>query len=267
MPINLGPCEITGVFGPMASGKTYLINQWLKQGQNRYVRFDSTGETCDDVGVEHVWQSPAALWARLKQNPYFFQIAYHPGGAMSDDFHYALQCLWRIDQYKLLVCDEFHEVCSVNETPAYVKTMLRYARHAHLAMIGASQRLADVHKLFTGGCRQIILFKNDDARDVDAVRDRWGKECALVFQKLRPCIYDDVKKICLQIPQALVIVRGSKPVVFDFKTDAYVSTLGVRPCSEETDPEISSEGDSGEPESGLNDGDGGTIDESENASA
>ena len=136
--IQLGPCEITGVFGPMASGKTFLINQWLKQGQNRYVRFDATGETCDDPGVEHIWQSPAGLWARLKANPYFFQLAYHPGSDMEEDFRYALQCLWRIDTYKMLVCDEFHEVCSVNETPKYVKTMLRYARHAHLAMIGAS---------------------------------------------------------------------------------------------------------------------------------
>lgn len=249
----------------MASGKTYLINQWLKAGQNRYVRFDATGETCDDPGVEHIWQSPAGLWARLKANPYFFQLAYHPGSDMEEDFRYALQCLWRIDTYKMLVCDEFHEVCSVNETPKYVKTMLRYARHAHLAVIGASQRLADVHKLFTGGCRQVILFKNDDARDVDAVRDRYGRECAQAFVNLRPCIFDDKRKVCVQIPQAIVIPRGGKPSIFDFKEDRYVSSLGTPSGSDSDAEEIQSEGDSGETGDEPDDGNSGNGNESENA--
>lgn len=242
--IELGACEITAVFGPMASGKTFLINEWLK-GQNRYVRFDATGETCEDPGLEHIWQSPADLWARLKANPYYFRLAYHPGPNMEEDFNYAVKCLWRLDSYKLLVCDEFHEVCGVNETPGYVKTMLRYARHAHLGLIGASQRLADVHKLFTGGARRVILFRNDDARDVDAVRDRWGRACAETFQNLRPLIYNDETKTTLQIPQCIVIPRGGKPQVFDFEKGDYV-TLGERPGSTEDAEEIPSEGLSGE---------------------
>lgn len=264
--IQLGPCEITAVFGPMASGKTYLINQWLK-GQNRYVRFDATGETTEDVGVEHIWQSPAELWARLTRNDCYYRIAYHPGSELAVDFHYTLKCLWRLDPYKLLVCDEFHEVCPVNETPKYVKTMMRYARHAHLALIGASQRLADVHKLFTGGARQVILFRNDDARDVDAMRDRYGKEAALAYQKLRPLIHDDVNNVTHQIPQCMVIPRGGKPAIFDFKENKYVVTLGARPDSDSDAEEIQDEDNSSGADEQPADGDDSDNDESEDAAS
>lgn len=221
--IEISSTEITAIIGPMCSGKTFLIDGRLKT-ETRLVRFDATGETCDDANVEHIWQSPAGLWARLKANPYYFRLAYHPGSDLQADFQWALKCLWRLDVYKLLVCDEFHEVCPVEATPDFVKTMLRYARHARLGLIAASQRLADVHKLFTGGARLVILFRNDDARDKDAVRSRWGKQAEEMFGDLRPLIYNDKTKETKQVPQCLVIPRGSKPTIFDFEKDAYVAT-------------------------------------------
>jgi hypothetical protein len=259
-----GKCEIIGVFGPMASGKTYLINQILERG-NRYVRFDATGETCDDPGVEHIWQSPAELYRRICARPYYFRIAYHPGEEIEEDFRWCLKVLWkRKEIYKTLACDEFHEVCSVNETPKYVKTMLRYARHAHLGMIGASQRLADVHKLFTAGCRLVVLYRSDEARDIIAVKDRWGSEAADVFCNLRPLIHNDVTHVTEQVPQCLVIARGKKFRVYDFKVNGYVMGDGASnpsPESEdaregEDDNQLPDASDTDIPENGANGGGG-----------
>jgi hypothetical protein len=224
--IELGECEITAVFGPMASGKTYLIeHEWLST-QNRYVRFDATGESMEDQGVEHVWKSPKALWERLEANPYFFRIAYHPGTNIQEDFFWVVRCLWRLDVYKLLVCDEFHEVCNVSETPSFVQTTMRYARHNHLSIIGASQRIADVHKLFTSGARKVVIFFTQEARDLLAVRDRWGGECEEMVANCRPLLYDDRTKNVRQVPQCVVIEKGSSPKVYDFKTGIYVSGDG-----------------------------------------
>lgn len=245
--IQLGPCEITGAFGPMCSGKTFLINQWLK-ANNRFVRFDSTGETLDDPNLEHVWMNPAALWARLKENPNYFRIAYHPGPELVTDFEFVVRCLWRVQRFKTLVCDEFHEICSVNETPKFVQTMLRYARHNHLAVIGASQRIADVHKLFTSGCRQTIIFWTQEARDLIAVQDRWGKEAAEKVANLRPLIYDDTTQVTHQVPQCLVIVRGSKPRIYDFATECFA---GREPADRETDAEALQREDSSGGEDGT----------------
>ena len=241
--IPLGECEITGLFGPMASGKTFLLNQWL-QNQNRYIRFDATGESCDDPGIEHIWANPKALWARLKENPYYFRLAYHPGSDIQFDFELALQCISRIDCPKLLVCDEFHEVCSVNETPRFVQTAMRYARHALLGIVGASQRLADVHKLFTAGCRRVILFHSSEARDIVAIRDRWGSDCAELVQNLRPLKFDDASKTTLQIPQCVVVARGEKPQVYDFQTNTF--TMGMRSGSEVPEGSLQRETDSSE---------------------
>ncbi len=255
--IDLGPCEITAVFGPMASGKTYLIeHEWLP-GQNRYVRFDSTGESIETEGVEHIWKSPKELYKRLVENPYYFRIAYHPGTDIQNDFYWVTRCLWRLDCYKLLVCDEFHEVCSVSETPQFVQTMMRYARHNHLAVIGASQRIADVHKLFTSGSRKVIIFYSQESRDLLAVRDRWGSEAEEMVANCRPLLYNDRTREVRQVPQCVVIEKGSPPKVYDFKTGSYVTGNGSS-GPEDTDEdggEIPSESSQDNlPESGTDEG-------------
>jgi len=239
--IELGPCEITGVFGPMASGKTYLIEQWLK-GQNRYVRFDATGESASDPTIDHVWMNTRELYLKMRETPYYFKIAFHPGSDMQGQFVDTCRGMARLDSFKLLAVDEFHEVCSVSETPEYVRDLMRYARHARIAIIGASQRIADVHKLFTAGCRQTILFWTQEARDLDAIRDRWGRDSSDMVANLRPLIYDDTTKVTKQIPQCLVIVRGSKPKIYDFASQCYA---GGEPTDSEVDAEeIPGEGSS-----------------------
>ena len=232
--IPLGECEITAVFGPMASGKTHLIQtEWLP-AQNRYVRFDATGESMDDPSVEHIWKSPRQLYERLEKNPYHFRIAYHPGVDIQEDFYFCVKCLWRrVDISKLIVCDEFHEVCNVSDTPAFVQTMMRYARHAKLSVIGASQRIADVHKLFTSGARKTIIFHSREARDLVAVRDRWGSEAAEMVANLRPLLYDDLSKNVRQVPQCLVIEKGSSPKVYDFQSQSYTADSRVQDGSED----------------------------------
>lgn len=254
--IELGQCEITSVFGPMASGKTYLINEWLKN-DNRYVRFDATGESLDDASVEHIWKSPKALYERLVQNPYYFRIAYHPGTDIQQDFHWVVRCLWRLDVYKLLVCDEFHEVCNVNETPKFVQTMMRYARHNHLAVIGASQRIADVHKLFTSGSRKVIIFFSQEERDLLAVRNRWGSDAENLVANLRPLLYDDRTRTTRQVPQCLVISKGAPPKVYDFATGGYVDDVERGTSDTGDESEIPREGESDVSEERSTDGDTG----------
>jgi hypothetical protein len=226
MKLTLGPCEIVGVFGPVASGKTYLITQWLKEC-TRYVRFDVTGETTHDPSVEHFWSNQRGLfnmYQRIKERPYYFRIAYHPGIDLEWEFRKTLSALWRrVEIFKTLVCDEIHEICSLHGSPEEVRTMFRYGRHAHLSIIGASQRLADVDKLYTSSCRKIIIFRSEEARDYAAVEDRWGTDCADAMDNLRPLIYDDVNRVTHQIPQCLVIPRGGSPQVYDFKTDQFLS--------------------------------------------
>lgn len=228
-------CTIVFVCGPVRSGKTHVINEWEKK-ENRVVRFDATGETVVDAGLEHIWKSPKQLHERLKKNPYYFRIAYHPGVNLRLDFDWCSKVLWRVDVHKVLICDEFHEVCGVNDTPEWVQTILRYARHAHMGIIAASQRIADVHKLFTSGCHTIVLFQTSEARDLDAIEDRW--KCADMVERLRKLDYNDVTKKTAVIPQCVVKMMGQKPRVWDFKLNRFVDSVTALPQKRRAEPTI-----------------------------
>lgn len=212
--ITLPECKLVGVFGPVASGKTHLIRQWI-HSLNRFVVFDYTGEFEGSESLETIIANPKEMYLRLKKNPYYFRIAYVPGRNVELDFNYVLWSLWYIDSYKYLVCDEFHRICPVtltnDELGTTVETMLRFARHAHLGLVGVSQRIADVSKLFTSACRMVVLFKTQEARDLIAIDDRW--HCADMVSNLRGLIFDDQKNQVIQIPECVVIEQGKSPRV------------------------------------------------------
>lgn len=240
MNLPLPTCQMVFVCGPVASGKTYLIRQWLEK-ENRYVIFDGTGEFLDD-NREQVWANPKALRDRLRINPYYYRLVYQPGRNRTNDFGHILNTLWWSDEPKLLVCDEFHEVCPVEATTEEVEMMLRFARHDKLGFVGASQRIADVHKLFTGGCRMVVLFCTHEGRDLEAIDKRW--RCADLVENLRPLLFDDIHKKVLQIPQAVICMKGQRPFIHDFGSDAPIAPVETSP--DETLPEPAVEEEEGQ---------------------
>lgn len=230
--IELVPCTTIGVFGPVASGKTFLFKKWLER-ENRVVAFDSTGELLSEPGFQQVWASPKQLFNMLKASPYYFRIAYVPGKPIVGDFNWCLKILWQLDSPKLLAVDEFHMVCPNNAIDEDMETLLRFSRHAKLGIIGMSQRIADVHKLFTSACRLTILFYTQEARDLDAIRDRWGSRVEAAVKNLRPLIYDDATQTTRQIPQCVVCRKGSGFQVYDFQTDSFLGSSTPPPSEPE----------------------------------
>ncbi len=212
--------KMTFVCGPVASGKTYLIREWISR-DNHHVIFDGTGEFLDDER-EQIWANPRALYERIKSNPYCYRIVYQPGIHREEDFAWVLKAMWWIDQPKLLICDEFHEICPVSYKTDEVEMMLRFARHDKLGFVGASQRIADVNRLYTSACRMVVLFQTNEARDLEAIEERW--RCARMVQELRPLLHDEIGNVTKQIPQALIIEKGHRPYVYDFQTGKAITT-------------------------------------------
>lgn len=223
------------MFGPVASGKTFLVRRWIED-QNRVVVFDVTGEFVVNESFCHVYSNPKQFAMLLKQTPYVFRIAYEPGEDLETDFYWCLSALWVTPSDKLLVVDEFHELCPVNATNGDVKKMLRFARHDKLGFLGVSQRIADVHKLFTSCCRLVVLFNTREARDLDAIADRWGAKTATMVNDLRPLLHDDVTGVTHQIPQCVVLELGKAPRIFDFQVDSYVDGTNVTKTEDEELP-------------------------------
>jgi len=241
--LTLPECKLVFLCGPVASGKTFLIKTWLAR-DNRHVVFDGSGEFMGDPEHEQIWANPKALHARLRANPYFYKIAYQPGLDREEDFAWVLKAMWWIEQPKLLVCDEFHEICPVEYRPPEVEMMLRFARHDKLGFVGASQRIADVNKLYTSACRLVILFQTNEARDLEAAEDRWG--CGRQLEALRPLLHDDVTGVTRQVPQCLVIEKGQRPYVYDFQTESRVESAREREGNRESPEQRGSPGGTGE---------------------
>lgn len=217
--LALPDCKMTFVCGPVASGKTHLLKRWIAT-DNRHVVFDSTGEYMDDGAHEQIWCQPRALYQRVKTNPYYYRLVYVPGRNRQTDFAHVLNVLWWVDQPKLLVCDEVADICPVDQLDENIEMLLRFARKDKMGFLTASQRIADVHKLFTGGCRMVVLFQTHEARDLDAIDARW--RCAAMVEELRPLLHDDVTNVTHQIPQCVVIEKGQKPYVYDFASEQRV---------------------------------------------
>jgi hypothetical protein len=234
----LPECKMTFVCGPVASGKTHLLKRWTAN-DNRHVIFDSTGEYMDDQNHEEIWANPRALWERVRNNPYYFRIVYVPGRDRNADFAHVLNALWWRNTPKLLVCDEVADLCSVDYVDEDVERILRFARKDKMGFLTASQRIADVSKLFTGGCRMVVLFQTHEARDLDAIEDRW--RCASEVERLRPLLYDDMTNTTHQIPQCVVCEKGKAPYVYDFATENAVPSIAEDEDSPQRETEEVSE--------------------------
>jgi len=251
----------TNVFvcGPVCSGKTNLLNVWLRES-NRFLRFDYTGETGDDPEIEH-FKQPRPLLERLEKNPYYFRLSYHPGKNVMEHYRWCQRAIWMIDTPRVLAMDEYHRVCPQStKMDEEVEYAVRMARHNQLSIIGLSQRPQDVHKLFVDSCRRCIIYRSQEGNFLDACANHWGDDVAEAVERLRPLVHNDVTKVTKQIPQCVVVTRDGEPAkIYDFKTDSFLPMSAFlegreaepEEAENELDAPSSDNGERGEPDEGV----------------
>lgn len=218
---DLQDATLVSVFGPVASGKTYLLKQWARQ-MERVVVFDPTMEWADMPGFEAFpfWipeKGPKAFAARMaeaeeKNEPYRFVVL---PSQVEEAFTWAVNSVWQMSEPRWLVIEEVHLLMS----PMYVHESMdrinRFARKRLLGVIGSSQRIADVHKDFTSASRMSVLFHTTEPRDLDAIADRYGDDARTSVSEMRSLHYEDSSATVTQTPQALVYKRGAGTEVID----------------------------------------------------
>lgn len=205
--------ETVSVIGPVASGKTWLMKQWLTQIQKRFVVFDPTAEYDDQPG-EHFWATPKAYAQYMKDHPNDFTAFYHPQDT-EVGFTTVVSGIWQMDggMPKWLLIEEIHELISPWSKHEKMRILMKYARKRMIGMIGSSQRIADLHKDYTSAARTNVIFHTTESRDLQAIAERWGDEARSQVEMLKPLRYDDATQTTSQIPEALIIQRGEIPRV------------------------------------------------------
>lgn len=227
--IQLDAINTVSIFGPVSSGKSYLICQFMAN-MERVLHLDTTMEN-DDPDWSHVWQNPQQLAQIILSEPAQHKIAYHPN-SMHVAFEWCASIYWKLDLARWLVLDECHEYAD----HPYFSTLMRYARKRKMGVMCASQRIADVPKSLTSASRTIILFYTHEYRDHVAIKDRLGIEVSEAVKALRPCIYDDEREQVIQIPEILVYRRGRGVQIHDMKTGGVRSLIdNPHDETEETD--------------------------------
>lgn len=206
---DLIPGQVVFVFGPVASGKTFLLTQWAEQ-QERVLLFDTAGDHVDNGAFEHVWNNPRALIERLSvpDSKDGYRICYHPQN-VEEGFDWAMSAIWQRDEPRWFIIEEIHELMNPYTQHPKMRVLNKYARkRASLGVIGSSQRIADVHKDFTSAARMSILFFSTESNDLKAIGERYGSDVADAVRGLRPLLYRDADQRVEQIPEAVVWKRG-----------------------------------------------------------
>lgn len=248
-------CQIVYVCGPVSSGKSFLIRQWLEMCE-RGLMYDSAGEFDDAERYTQIWGSPKELLHRLEENPYYYRIAYHPRN-FGEDFYWAATGMSLQNMPRWFFVEEVHEVASFNSVHEQMTNLLKYSRKMQLGLVCSSQRIADITKELTSAARMVVLFYTDESRDLEAIRERYGDDVYNDVRNLRPCIFDDETKVCHQEPQCVVRVKGYGHRVFNLgdKVAATQTNNGEEKSWENRGQEIpamplrqSSEHPSGQPE-------------------
>lgn len=213
---NLIDGELTFLCGPVASGKTYLAQKWYTM-LPRAVVFDTSAEY-DELPGEHFWNKPKAFAERIEQaeeKREEYHLIYHPGADANVGFEWVVRALWQPLEPRVLICEEVHEFMNPSYEHPQMRIVSKYARKRNLGFVGISQRIADTHRNFTSACRKTILFYTQEARDLDAIAERWGSKVADTVSALRPLVHRDGTDSTEQTPQAVVIERGEAPVIVD----------------------------------------------------
>lgn len=208
--------ELTFLCGPVASGKTYLAQKWFET-LPRAVVFDTSAEY-DELPGEHFWQSPKKFAERMEraaEDGKDYHLIYHPGNDPEMAFEWCVRSMWQPLEPRVLIVEEIHEFMNPSYEHPHMRIVSKYARKRNLGFIGISQRIADTHRNFTSACRKTILFYTQEARDLDAIGERWGEIAAHQVSELRPLVHRDGTGATEQTPQALLIERGQQPVVIE----------------------------------------------------
>lgn len=205
-------CETVVLLGPVSSGKTWLCKQWLEKApivNERSLTIDTAAQFMD-AQYFHSWGNPKMIAERLQENPYYYRCIYHPAGdSLDEEFYWTSSAIWAVDNPRFFIVEECHEYAGIHKTHPNMKMMLRYSRHRdRLGLICTSQRAAEVSTALTDAARMAIIFNTDQRQNQDAICMRFAPIKVEDIVGLRPCIYDDVRKVCIQEPQCIVWLRG-----------------------------------------------------------
>ena len=192
-----------GVWGGSESGKSTRIKE-MTRDNNRMIVLDPMGDWQREAGfvnyttLKGLYRGIKAQWHKgfkfvltVDEQQYFLpdllqQIA-------SDLFKIQEPYFNQQDKRVLtLVVDEmadFYPNVTLKPEQMAFNKLCRKGRHYGVKIIGASQRIAEVHTSFRGNCKENYYFRQDEAVDIGRVLQSIGTQYKEKVQGLKPHAY------------------------------------------------------------------------------
>ena len=157
------------ILGKTGSGKSFLAKRLLKKF-DRYIIYDTQGEYTDGVVFERIEELYNFL---IKVGDYKFRCIYNP---LNIDTEISEICRFA---YLLgdccVLCEEIDLYCSPSYIDPDFNNIVRRGRHKGVSIIALSQRPVGINKIITSQFSTTYSFFQDEPRDIDYLRDRFGK--------------------------------------------------------------------------------------------
>lgn len=185
--------KIIGIWGGRGSGKSTKIKEYIKSQDLRHYRgiiaLDPLGEYKDE-GFSEVTTLKRGLYPKIKKSwnkPFCFSVNLmhnpDPAGLLRDlsEGLFAIQEPYkagRTNKKIMLVLDEMSLLVPNSTMKPDERQFLNacnLGRHYGIEIIGASQRLAQVHTDFRGNCAEHYFFRMAQAVDLGAAQKVIGK--------------------------------------------------------------------------------------------
>ncbi len=161
---------ITLIFGKRGGGKSYLAAM-LMQLFGRVLIFDTLHEYRNGF-VFHDLGALARFWIRNSRGP--FRLIYQPTDPETE-FEDLAKLAWLCGDLTFLV-EEIDIFCSPYRIGPAFQNVIQRGRHKNISLIGISQRPFGIHRLLTSQAKEIYIFRTNEPRDREYLRNLLGTE-------------------------------------------------------------------------------------------
>lgn len=188
--------NLSGIFGPKGSGKTYLAAQMLGK-EHRAIVWNSAFDIELDARATHIVtggrESAEKIWDLAKKPDAQFRVVFQP-----KDFQYnatrtrlfapsldTVSAICMDAQDVTLYFDEAHKLLGAGYAPPHFLNILQEGRHKRVSLILISHRMARIPKDFTQEVDDYYFFQTAEENDLDDIEERCGRLVAKRVANLR----------------------------------------------------------------------------------
>jgi AAA domain len=186
------------VIGPSGSGKTHEVAKIVKT-RPRVATFDMMrDEQYLSEGTVVVIGQPLTFAEAISPDKETFRVVYHPviiepldnGLVESPEFEPLVKlCHLRGDMY--LVIDEAHLWCNSRNCPKELMMASLVGRHREFSLILIGQSFSMIHPAIRRNVDEFYTWKTVEPADLEAIRERCGKEVEEQVRQLRATEVND----------------------------------------------------------------------------